>query len=95
MFIELSQYLDAQSLRCTRTFEGRDQGPASVGLGSDRPEGVSTLLVVDGGRRVPVAAIAGLHLYVNNNRLESLPDEIGALDNRLTAPLEGFGACRS
>lgn len=54
-------------------------------------KGISTLLVMDGGRKVPVAAIAGLHLYVNNNRLESLPDEIGALDNRLTALPEGFG----
>jgi Leucine-rich repeat (LRR) protein len=51
------------------------------GLNLTDLKGISTLLVEDGGRKVPVAAIAGLHLYVNNNRLESLPDEIGALDN--------------
>lgn len=44
-------------------------------------KGISTLLVEDGGRRVPVVSIKGVHLYVNNNRLDSLPDEIGALDN--------------
>lgn len=44
-------------------------------------KGISTLLVDDGGRKVPAASIRGLHLYVNNNPLRSLPDEIGALDN--------------
>jgi hypothetical protein len=43
--------------------------------------GISTLLVEDGGRKVSAASIPGLHLYVNNNRLQTLPDEIGALDN--------------
>ena len=44
-------------------------------------KGISTLLVEDGGRKVPAASIKGLHLYVNNNRLKELPEEIGALDN--------------
>jgi len=43
--------------------------------------GISTLMVEDGGRKVPAASIKGLHLYVNNNRLSELPDEIGALDH--------------
>jgi Leucine-rich repeat (LRR) protein len=44
-------------------------------------KGISTLLIGDSGRSVPVASIKGLHLYVNNNRLKALPDEMGALDN--------------
>lgn len=44
-------------------------------------KGISTLLVEDGGQRVRAASIKGLHLYVNNNRLKELPEEIGALDN--------------
>jgi hypothetical protein len=44
-------------------------------------KGISTLLVEDGGRKVRATSIPGLHLYVNHNRLERLPDEIGALDN--------------
>lgn len=43
--------------------------------------GISTLLVTDEGRKVPVTSIPRLHVYVNHNRLERLPDEIGALDN--------------
>lgn len=43
--------------------------------------GISTLQVNDGGKVVPVTSIPNLHLYVNHNRLQALPDEIGALDN--------------
>lgn len=44
-------------------------------------KGISTLLVEDGGRKVRATSIPGLHLYVNHNRLEELPEEIGNLDN--------------
>lgn len=43
--------------------------------------GISALKVEDGGKVVPVISIPRLHLYVNNNRLSALPDEIGLLDN--------------
>jgi hypothetical protein len=51
------------------------------GLGLTDLKGISTLVVDDGGRKVPAASIKGLHLYVNHNRLASLPEEIDALDN--------------
>lgn len=51
------------------------------GLNLTDLNGISKLLVEDGGRKVPVTSLEGLHLYVNHNRLSELPDEMGALDN--------------
>jgi hypothetical protein len=51
------------------------------GLGLTDLVGISTLMVQDEGRTVPVVSVKGLHLYANNNQLAELPDEIGALDN--------------
>ncbi len=51
------------------------------GLGLTDLNGISKLIVSDEGKRVPITAVKHLHLYVNQNALTALPDEIGALDN--------------
>ncbi len=51
------------------------------GLGLTDLNGISKLIVSDGGKRVPVTSVKRLHVYVNQNAFTTLPDEIGALDN--------------
>ncbi len=51
------------------------------GLNLTDLDGIGTLQVEDDGRKVPVTSIPNLHLYVNHNRLQALPEEMGAMDN--------------
>lgn len=43
--------------------------------------GISTLIVENGGQRMPIAAVKNLHLFLNHNQIAEIPDEIGALKN--------------
>jgi Leucine-rich repeat (LRR) protein len=43
--------------------------------------GLSTLMVEDGGKTVPIASVKNLHVFLNHNQITAVPDEIAALDN--------------
>lgn len=47
--------------------------------GIDELAGISTLMVEDEGRTVPLAALKNLHLFLNHNRITALPDEMEKL----------------
>lgn len=44
-------------------------------------EGIAALSVVDGEQRMPITQVPKLHLFLNNNRIEVVPEEFAALDN--------------
>jgi len=44
-------------------------------------EGISRLTVVDEGRPTAITQVAGLQIFANDNAIEVVPDEIGALEN--------------
>jgi hypothetical protein len=44
-------------------------------------EGISRLTVMDEGKPVAITAVPQLHLFLNNNEIESVPDEFADLDN--------------
>ncbi len=43
--------------------------------------GISSLIVEDEGRQVPLKSVKNVHLFLNQNDLGSLPEELGQLDN--------------
>lgn len=43
--------------------------------------GLSTLIVEDAGRAVPIGSVKNLHVFLNRNRITAIPEEIGALKN--------------
>lgn len=51
------------------------------GRGLTSLQGISTLSVMDGGKPTPIKELAGLQVFLNDNELEGLPDEMAALDN--------------
>lgn len=51
------------------------------GHGLTALDGISTLTVIDEGKPVAITQVPGLQLFVNNNELTAVPDEIGALEN--------------
>lgn len=50
-------------------------------LGLTSLEGISKLSVTDEGKPVALTAVPQLHLFLNNNEIEALPDEFADLDN--------------
>lgn len=50
--------------------------------------GISTLMVEDEGRQVPVTSVKNLHLFLNKNAITVLPDEMSALKNVVFLYLE-------
>jgi Leucine-rich repeat (LRR) protein len=44
-------------------------------------EGISRLTVIDGGKPTPITAVGGLQVFLNDNRLSVVPEEITALQN--------------
>jgi hypothetical protein len=47
--------------------------------GLDDLAGISTLTVEDEGKAVPITAVKNLHLFLNKNRIATIPDEFAAL----------------
>lgn len=43
--------------------------------------GISTLIVEDAGKPVPIRSVNNLHLFFNVNQIQEIPDEIAELDN--------------
>ena len=46
-------------------------------------DGISSLMVEDEGRQVPLASVKNVHLFANKNAITALPEEMGSLDNVL------------
>ncbi len=44
-------------------------------------DGIATLTVVDNGQATPITQVPQLQLFLNNNRIEVVPDEFAALGN--------------
>jgi Leucine-rich repeat (LRR) protein len=44
-------------------------------------EGISRLTVVDEGKSVAITTVPQLQLFLNNNKIETVPDEVAELDN--------------
>lgn len=51
------------------------------GKGLTSLAGISSLKVLDAGKPVPLASLEGLQVFINDNKLEDLPEEMAALDN--------------
>lgn len=49
--------------------------------GLDDISGISTLTVIDDGKRVPITQVKNLQIFLNNNNLKSLPSEIAKMKN--------------
>jgi hypothetical protein len=43
--------------------------------------GISTLMVEDNGKTVPIASVKNLHVFLNHNQITAIPGEIADLDN--------------
>jgi Leucine-rich repeat (LRR) protein len=48
-------------------------------LGLTSLEGISRLTVLDAGKPTPLAEVADLQLFLNNNQIETVPDEFASL----------------
>lgn len=65
----------------TNNLQEGDKALLLSGKGLTSLAGLSRLRVLDGGVSVPLTSVPRLHVFLNHNELESLPEEIAALDN--------------
>jgi len=65
----------------TNNLKEGDRVLSLSGLGLTDLAGISSLMVENEGRSVPITSVKELHLFCNRNEIVALPEEIGALKN--------------
>ncbi|WP_395740121.1 leucine-rich repeat domain-containing protein [Prosthecobacter sp.] len=65
----------------TNNLKEGDRALLLSGMGLTDLTGISTLAVVDEGNQIPISRVKNLHLFVNQNDLTALPEELSRLDN--------------
>lgn len=65
----------------TNNLKEGDRVLSLSGLGLTDLAGISSLMVEDEGRSVPITAVKELQVFCNHNEITALPEEIGALKN--------------
>lgn len=81
LFVARKGAVMPNSIDQTNNLQEGDRALLLSGLGLTDLAGLSELTVDDDGVRRPITAVARLHLFLNQNRIRSLPEEIGRLKN--------------
>lgn len=81
LFIATKGAVMPNSMDQTNNLGEGDRALLLSGQGLTDLAGISTLIVEDGGRKVPIDSVKNLHLFLNQNQIATLPDEISALKN--------------
>ncbi len=65
----------------TNNLKEGDRALLLSGAGLTDLKGISSLMVEDEGRQVPLVSVKNVHLFANKNAITELPEEMAKLDN--------------
>ncbi len=81
LFIAAKGAVMPNSIDQTNNLQENDRALLLSGQGLTDITGISTLIVEDDGKQVPLTAVKNLHIFLNKNQIASIPEEIRELDH--------------